>query len=438
MNYKYISEQRELEAIIPELMSSPIWGLDTETTGLDPHKDKIILMQIGTSQKQFVLDMRKLSVEPLKPFLISEDIKKVGHNLKFDYKMIKGNYGIDLECVRDTYLAEKLLHMGKKFGGFGLDDVVKSYLKFDLPKEERSSFGLGYVPEGDFTTAQLEYAARDVEYLIPLTKKQSDQLCEDELMHCYTLECNVLPCFADMEFDGMPLDVVGWKKLIDYNTEKAAEIEEQLNEHASSVVQGDLFGKVHVNWKSPDQVLSVLRSMNVKVSRWDRELREEVVELIDKTDDKTLKKIKTHFIVNLLKKYRSHSIRVTTFGEPYIQAISPVTGRLHPDIDQIGTETGRPANHSRKGSVNVLNIPRDKEYRNCFLAGENEVVETDDYSGCELRIWAEISGDPKLKEAFQRGEDVHCYVASKLFDKKVTKKDPERTPGKTLNFGGRI
>jgi len=72
------------------------------------------------------------------------------------------------------------------------------------------------------------------------------------------------------------------------------------------------------------------------------------------------------------------------------------------------------------------------------MGEENEVVETDDYSGCELRIWAELSKDPGLTEAFQKGVDVHCYVATKLFGKEVTKKDKERTPAKTLNFGGRI
>lgn len=438
MNYKYIHEQSEVNALLPILMVPNAWGLDVETTGLDPHKDKVILLQIGSPDIQYILDTRKVQIEPLRPFFESKEVIKVGHNLKFDYKMIKGSFGIDTERLTDTYLAEILLTIGMQFSGFGLDDVLKKYLGITLLKDERSTFGKGFIPTEDFTENQLKYAAADVEHLLPLANKINSKIISEKLGETFKLECNAIPCFGDMEFAGVYLDIPKWQGLIDYNQKAADDLREQLNEIAGSVIQKDLFGEVNVNWESPEQVVNVLKLMGIKITRWDRDRRVEVEELISKSDDKTLKKVKDYKIIKLLKKYRGHSVRIKTFGKAYLNAISPVTGRLHPDISQIGTETGRPANYTKKGSVNFLNIPRDKEYRSCFTGAEDELVETDDYSGCELRIWAELSKDPGLIEAFRKGVDVHCYVASKLFGKEVKKGDFERTPAKTLNFGGRI
>lgn len=435
MNYKYISQQSEVDALLPILMGKPTWALDTETSGLNPHQHKVILLQIGNQHIQYILDTRKVHIEPLRPFFESRQHRKVCHNGKFDYKMIKGNFRIDTELIRDTYLADKVLNNGRKLGGFGLDDLVKGYLETELPKEVRSTFGLGYVPTEDFSQQQLEYSAADIMHLIPLVEKQIPLMYTEGLSDTWVLECNVLPCFADMEFAGMHMDRDGWTELIRIHTEEAARIEKELNEIAANVVQRDLFGEVHINWSSPEQVVKVLKNLRVKVKEWDRDKKEFVERLINKSDDKTLKRAKDLPVVRLLKEYRSHTIRVTTFGQPYLDAIDAVTGKLHPDIEQLGTETGRPANRAKKGSVNLLNIPRDKAYRSCFRGAEDEVVETDDYSGCELRIWAELSGDQHLTDAFQKGIDVHCYVASMLFGQEVKKGNPLRTPAKTLNFG---
>jgi DNA polymerase I len=114
MNYKYITRQEEVRELLPVLMSKPAQGLDTETTGLDAHVDKVILMQIGDEHQQYVIDTRKVNVEPLKPWFESEEHKKIGHNLKFDYKMIRGSFSIKVEAMRCTYLGERLLVVGKQ------------------------------------------------------------------------------------------------------------------------------------------------------------------------------------------------------------------------------------------------------------------------------------------------------------------------------------
>ena len=436
MGYRYISRQAEIDEILPDLMAREVWGFDTETSGLDPHRDKIILLQLGTAQQQFVIDTRRVNVEPLRVFFEDKMIKKVAHNGKFDYKMMRGSFNICVENLRDTFYGEKLLTVGKKFSRFNLRDVAYDRLKVVLEKDTRDTFGLGYIPEGDFTKEQLSYAARDVEVLLPLFSSQLKDMTNDGLLDTFLLECGALPCFGDMEYDGMYLNAPKWLEIILEHEKAIEEVVTELDQIASSVMPRDMFGTSdRVNWSSPDQVTKVLQGLMVKAptrmadgSYKDR--------LITKSDDKTLKKVRGVRVIELLRKYRGHKIRVSTFGYPYLNAVSKVTEKLHPEFDQIGTETGRPANTSKKNSVNMLNIPKDKRYRNCFCGGAEEVVETDDYSGCETRIWAEISGDPGLTEAFAKGVDVHCYVASLVFGREIKKTDPERTPAKSLNFGG--
>jgi len=428
--HHYIKELRHLESVIPDIMSQRNWGFDTETTGLDPLTDKILLLQIGNIHTQYVIDMRTLPITPLIPFLESRSVGKVGHNAKFDYKMIRGNYGMSTEYITDTYYAEKILSAGRKLRGFALNDLSQQYLGRKIDKSIRASFGKGY-SGGEFTREQIQYAAQDVEIILPILEKQIS-LMTNGMLKTWALECAALPCFADMEFDGMPLDTKKWLLTCEENQKKIIEIEEELTEITSQILSDE---GMYINWSSPDQVLKVLNAFKLTIDVFDYKSKSYKKMPLIKSDDKILQQLKDVPLVRLLRKHRSLRTRVNTFGEQYVKAVSPITGRLHPEYDQIGAETGRPTNKTRKDSVNVLNIPKDPAYRECFICEPDEIMETHDYSVCETRIWAEISGDPKLIDAFQRGIDVHCYVASMLFGREVVKGDPERAVGKHLNFG---
>lgn len=432
--YRYIKEQSELLEIIPKLMACPVWGIDTETTGLDCHVDRVTLLQIGNIESQYVIDTRKVNIQPLRPFLESESHKKVGHNLKFDYKMIKGSFGIDVENMRDTFLAEKILNVGRKAFGYGLDDVLKAHLNIEMDKSLQKSF-IGH--KGDYSPAQIEYAANDVIHLVELIRKQSNYLQEDGLGSTFLLECGALPCFGDMEYKGLLLDKDKWGEILKKNMAIALEYQKQMEEMVRPIWKTDLFGNVDINFSSTPQVVEVLQRMKITIPERDPKTGEFVDMLVKNSSDKSLKKVKEHPFVALLKQYRSAMKMVGTYGQNFIDAIHPVTGRIHPELNQIGTETGRPASN-KSSPINPLNIPRSKAMRQSFIAEEDWLIETDDYSGCELRIWAEISGDPGLREPLIKGEDLHCSAASKLFRVPVTKDNENahmRTPAKSLNFG---
>lgn len=433
--YKYITEQHQLDQIIPELYERNSWAVDTETTGLDPHKDQVVLLQIGNQDLQYVVDTRKVSIQPLRLFLESQAIAKVMHNGKFDYKMIKSNYGIEVENIVDTFLGEKCLSAGKKKFGFDLGSVLKSRLDIEIDKEAQTSF-IGHT--GDFSQKQIEYAATDVIHLVDLMNVMKDEMRPLNLLETWKIENYALPAFADMELDGLKLDTHKWSENIKANQRASEELILQMNEYAKAHLVCDLFGEPLINYSSQAQVLKLLQEMDVRVPIWEN--GREIESMITDTSDKTLKKIRDGYpIIDLLKKYRGHQVRIGTFGQSYIDAISPVTGRIHPLFHQYGTETGRPAK-AASSPINPLNIPRDKAFRNAFIADDGWLVETDDYSGCELRIWAEVSEDPALMEAFKNKIDVHCMVASRLYGKEVTKKNENawmRTPAKSMNFGRR-
>jgi DNA polymerase I-like protein with 3'-5' exonuclease and polymerase domains len=409
------------------------WGTDTETTGLDAHKDRVTLVQIGRPEEQYVIDARKVKIEPIRPFFESREIIKIWHNYKFDYKMIKGSTKIECENGRDTFIAEKIMNAGRMFKGFRLDDVLLKYINVEIDKTLQKSF-IGHT--GEYSDAQIRYAADDVKYLLPTLQAMTKHIIADGLGPTFKLECDVVPAFGDMEFDGMVLDKEAWLAILEMNKIKQSEAKAILDSIVEPYVGTNLFGEVDINYGSPPQMVKLFERMRIKVREYDKAKKKEFEVKVTATDAKTLKKLGHIPFVKHLQAYRSIGVRINTFGMPYIEAINPLTGAIHPDFDQLGTETGRPA--AGDSDVNPLNIPRDNEYRNCFVGRGDEIVESDDYSGCESRILAQISGDQKLIKIFRDGEDIHCAVATALYGKLVTKNNENkklRTPAKSLNFG---
>lgn len=435
MNVKLLRTTHEVHELLPTLMARPAWGVDTETTGLDPLVDRILMFQVGTFEQQFVIDTRTASLEPLRPFLESEKHKKIAHNMAFDWKMIRTNFDIETECSRDTYLAENILFNGQRFSGWKLSDVVERCTGHVLDKSTREVFGKGMIKD-EYTEEMIRYAADDVKYLMPTAVKQCEELAAANLQYVWLLECDVLPCFCEMELEGHYLNAVKWQGLMKQNQEKLTAMEEYLNLLAAPYVQKNLYGQLEINYASTEQVLALLQRMGVMKTEQNR--RTGLWEQVPLTDTKkqTLLKVQNNEFVQTLKNVRTTRKHVTDFGQAFLDARHWKTKKLHPLYRQMGAETGRPTKDP-DGLFNPLNIPRDKAMRECFHGEPDELIETDDFSGCELRIWAELSGDPQLCDAFIRGVDVHSYAATRCFNTEVSKKvNPHlRTAAKAVNFG---
>jgi DNA polymerase-1 len=435
--YKFIQQQNELDGVLPELMSKPMWGIDVETNGKDPHLNQTILMQIGRGLEGFVIDTRKVNVSQLNPFFESKTIKKVAHNAAFEVKMIRGNSKARCNTMRCTMLAEQLLNNGLPYEEVSLEAVTLRRLKVQRDKSFQKSF-LGH--QGDFSEGQLLYAEQDIWYLDAIIKQQSNEMARLGLGQVFVLECNALPVFADMEYDGLPFDSERWRYLRYDNNKKLKEIQKILDGYAGKYFTPDLETGLDINYNSPAQVLQLLNRIGIV----DQNGKPAT---FTGTSEKHLQNFKNHPFVNALDNWRSLNKAISTYSDSYINAIHPVTERIHPELWQIGTDTGRP---SSRGAVNVLTIPKDVRYRKCFAVPDGHLMQTDDYSGCEPRILAHTSQDPFLIKTFKEDRDIHCEVASFLFNIPVAKNEkyasrfnvdyiPENTkyrvPGKRLNLG---
>jgi DNA polymerase-1 len=174
---------------------------------------------------------------------------------------------------------------------------------------------------------------------------------------------------------------------------------------------GMLLGPVDPD--SPKQLREILRLRGVPV---------------EKTDEARLAPYKDDPVVAALLMYRQAVRRARLFsGEDFRP--HPVTGRIHPDWRLLGAPTGRMS----CSHPNIQALPRDPEVRACIRPGDGWVLVKADFSQIELRIAAELSGDGRLIQAFQKGKDVHAETARLVLGREPSKED--RQLAKALNFG---
>ena len=391
------------------LSKCDVIGVDTETQGMDFTSKKMIMFQIGDADKQFVIDVRNQSIESLRGILEGDKIIKILHNAKFDYKFIKRWADIELSNVYDTFLTERVLHCGKNDVRYGLKHLVKKYFNQDLDKEIRNKFvNLEGKP---YTENQVVYGAKDVEYLIDLRLVQLPQIEEKGLNSVVELENKAVLAFADIEYNGLDLDVEKWKGLSHEFCNTAETISElldetvinhpQLQQFVLKYIQGDLFEdtaqlrRVGINWDSPKQVLEVLKVFIPK---------------LENVNGKELYKYKNNYaLVKTYVKYKEYMKLCTSYGEKFFKYLKS-DGKIHTNFHQI-LDTGRVSS----SDPNMQQIPADNKFRNCFIAPKDWVFVSSDYASQELNVIAYGSKDPVWIQALKDGKDLHSVCAELVY-----------------------
>lgn len=400
-------------------------AVDTETKGRNPHTKRVLSLQLGDPDNQFVIDCRTIDIREFKDLL--ENKLVLLHNAKFDYKFLFHN-GIILDKIWDTMLAECVLFCGYESYGYSLANVLKRYLDIELSKDTRGDFFK--IEDEPFTDKQIEYAALDVKYLHPVAKLQHAALNKYGLSHAANVEFEVTKSFADIEYNGVYLDGEAWKSNYLEFKDNLAESVFKLDEfvitnpkldYPISTFGEDLFNnkirKLEINYASPKQVLLLLSKLGIDLPN---------------TSNKELVKLsRAHPIIPLILDFRKSAKAVSTYGEKFLDNIDKVTGRVHTDFWQV-LNTYRVSSNN----PNLQNIPATNPFRNCFLPREGYSWVSIDYSSQELRLMADFSGEDGFIDALNRGEDLHCYAGSMMFKRTITKEDKElRTKAKTINFG---
>ncbi|MCI0665240.1 MAG: ribonuclease D, partial [Acidobacteria bacterium] len=178
--YKLITESDDLAQVAETMRAEPVIGLDTETTGLDPHTSKLRLIQLATPQTSYIIDFFRHSPARLKPILeviAAPHPIKIAHNAKFDAKYLLKYCGVRLNGIFDTYLASVLVSAGDENDRHGLDPVVNRYLDLQLDKGAQTSDW-----SKELSEYQLEYAASDAAVLLPLHERLLSKLDEMDLL----------------------------------------------------------------------------------------------------------------------------------------------------------------------------------------------------------------------------------------------------------------
>jgi len=388
---------------------------------------KVILLQFGNAETQYLVDTRHK--DPTRLLQVLADKIIIGHNLKFDYQVIKDNYGVELVRVFDTMLATQILECGKsplsKKGWFGLEGVCNRYLDVHLygaqgtlfrppiTKEIRKSFlNVGNDP---FSISQLLYAALDVEAVFRLYKPLRLKLASSELEATNSLEGEFMFVLADMELAGIWLNQTQW----------LANYRETLR--TTETLRNELFAVHAINWDSWQQVLPVMKSYNVDVSIIDKEtgdIKESVSRQV------LQKQVGVNPILSTYLTYKQFKKETSTYGEGFLKYVNPISGRVHSSFMQI-MRTGR----TSSTNPNIQNIKRGAVYRSAFQADEGDVFVAADFSNIEARILADKCGDPAFRAAFENDGDYHLATARIAFDNPLLTKDSEeRSLAKNINF----
>jgi DNA polymerase I len=474
--YRAATTREDLERAVAACRAAGRFGLDTETTSIDPTRGHLVGLSLSwkageglyvpvahlkpgapdtegslpgllpdSGLPEGLLDLRgdplayfrelEPSLDPrnlpfatvqavLGPLLADPTVAKVGQNLKYDLQVlarhgmaVKGLAGDSM--VQSFLLDSRLRH--------NLDDLSARHLDV-RPIPFESVVGKGKAQkrfdEADFGEA-VTYAAEDADLALQLVDRMDPLLSDPALRRLYEeVDLPLVEVLADLEREGVRLDV-------EVLAELAGKLRTERDEAERQVL--DLAGEPF-NLNSPAQLGRILyeklqlpvlkRTEKTKAPATDEDVLSELAQREDGA------------IARILLRHRQMHKLLSTYVEPLPGMVNPVTGRLHTRIHQAAVATGRLAS----SDPNLQNIPvrteEGRAIRGAFVPREGWVFLDADYSQIELRVAAALAGDPVLLGGFERGEDIHRRTASEVMGLPMDQVTPEdRSRAKAVNFG---
>lgn len=336
----------------------------------------------------------------LKPFLES-GAKIVGHNLKYDYEVMKSDCGIEIKNLYyDTMLAAIVMNENEQ--SFALKELAKRYLKRDDAFTYKELFGKTKFDEVPLYIANW-YASKDAELTFDLYIFQIEYLNTDKLKNLknilFNIEMPLLKVVAEMELGGIYIDVPYLRDEVGIKLEQEIQDLDKRMRKAFGV-DGTF------NFNSPKQLGELLYT-ELKLPIYSRTSTGN-----PSTDAKTLSRLADkHEGVKLLLEFRERSKLKSTYVDGIVNKV--VDGKVYPSFDQLGTATGRFSSRN----PNFQNLPSGNTMiRRAIIPPEGYKILNIDYSQIELRILASLSRDPNMVDAYNHGKDIHSQTASLVFD----------------------
>ena len=420
---------------------------DLETTSLDPilaetvgyafawKPEEAYYLPVRGPKEDLILDPDAV-LQALKPVFEDPAIGKVNQNIKYDLLVLRAQ-GVNLANVSgDPMIAHYLLHSGER--SHGLNELARTELKHEnIAIESLIGKGKKLITMAQVRTNNVkDYACEDADVALRLAEKLESELAgragsvdhpaadAARLAELYRdVELPLIDVLAEMEFNGVRLDVPFLAKLSKEMEGQLAEIEKDVHK---------LAGK-EFNLASPKQLRDVLYAdMNLPIRKRTDTTGEA------STDQETLERLAA-LGFELPKKLMEHR-QIAKLKGTYVDAlpaiVNPKTGRLHTSFNQTVATTGRLSS----SDPNLQNVParteQGKQIRQAFLPPDGWLLLTADYSQVELRLLAHFCQDVALRKAFADDRDVHAMVAAEIFQ--VPEADvtsAQRGVAKTVNFG---
>ncbi len=429
--YQSVAPGMALKLFLQNLMKQTSVCFDTETTGINPITAELVGIAFSWEvEKGFYVpfpedknEAREL-IEQFRPFFESEEIEKVGQNLKYDIKVLK-KYNVEVKGnLFDTMLAHYLINPDMRHN---MDVLAETYLNYTpisitelIGKKGKNQLSMRDVP----LEKQTEYAVEDADITLQLAKHFRPELAEAKTEKLFNeIEVPLLRVLADMELEGINLDDAFLNSLA-----KDLETDIKVLEVKIYKAAGEEF-----NIASPKQLGEILFNKMKLVAK----PKKTKTGQYSTAEDVLSYLAKDHEIIRDVLDFRGLAKLKSTYVDALPLQVEPSTGRVHTNYMQTVAATGRLASND----PNLQNIPirteRGRQVRKAFIPRDKDhVLLAADYSQIELRIIAALSEETTMIDAFKNGEDIHASTAAKVFDVPISEVTrDQRSNAKTVNFG---
>ncbi|RSC95120.1 DNA polymerase I [Tenacibaculum singaporense] len=429
--YQLIDTPLSRKLLLEKLMLQNSVCFDTETTGLKALEVELIGIAFSWEAGKgyyvsFPEDQEetKVILEEFRSFFEAVNIEKIGHNLKYDIKVLS-NYNMPVKGnLFDTMIAHYLINPDMRHN---MDVLAETYLNYQpvsitelIGKKGKNQLSMRQVD----LAKQTEYAVEDADITYQLKEHFSKELESGNVTKLFNeVETPLVSVLTAMEIEGINLDTDFLKTLSKALSKDISQLEQNIYEQA-----GEEF-----NIASPKQLGPILFD---KLKLVDKPKKTKTGQY-STAEDVLSYLAKDHQIVADILEYRQYKKLQSTYVDALPNEINPKTGRVHTVYAQAVAATGRLSSNN----PNLQNIPirtkRGQEVRKAFIPrNEDYVLLAADYSQIELRIIAALSEEETMIKAFQHGEDIHASTAAKVFNvpiEEVTRE--QRSNAKTVNFG---
>ncbi len=430
--YETIVTKEKLKNLVVEIKKNREFVFDTETDNSNPVKADILGVSVCVKEGEaFYIPIKHQSLSSelsrediinyLKPVFNDNDIKKTGHNIKYDI-IVLNKFGINVKGVKwDTMILSYLLEPNRH--SHKLDDLSMDYLGYKMISYKEIA-GVGK-KELTLDNVPLEkvsfYSCEDSDITFRLKEILSVEIKKAGLLELYNrLELPLIDVLVHLEESGIKLDVFKLKQLSELLKQEIENLRKEIYSQA-----GIIFN-INSTQQLGDILFNKLKLPIIKKTKKSKAFSTSVDVLEE------LKYI--HPIAGNILRYR----QLTKLKSGYVDALPslvyPKTGRIHTSYNQTVAATGRLSS----SDPNLQNIPIKtmigKKIREAFIPEKGSLFLSADYSQVELRVLAYLAQDKALIEAFKKGEDIHSFTANLLFSDLDIPFEEKRRRAKIINF----